>query len=274
MADDLDDEWWLEDKKHNESSENQENDKKKAKKRKNSQRSERHVKGRDEDVDDENTKKKKKRKRRPKTEDITKELHGKSILNALWDTFSKSCSSKLTPLELDDLKIDDSCCLTEDSIHTGDVSELPSYLEKVIPYWKEQVEKMNKKKTTGSPLLLFVTSAATRAVELNKVLEKFKGDAKTVKLFAKHFKIEEQIKFLDSHVVHLGIGTPNRILKLLSNDSLKTSKTKYVIIDWTWRDQKLRSIADMPEVKEDLNHLLQKFVFPLAKSGKIKVGLF
>ncbi|KAK3749566.1 hypothetical protein QZH41_019704, partial [Actinostola sp. cb2023] len=110
-----------------------------------------------------------------------------------------------------------SCCLIEDTVHTGETSQLTSYLNKVIPYWDKQVEKLNKKKIKGSPLLLLVSSAATRAVDLNKSVEKFKGDAKVVKLFAKHFKFDEQVKFLASHSVHIGIGTPNRILKLLQN---------------------------------------------------------
>ncbi|XP_020908496.1 protein CMSS1-like [Exaiptasia diaphana] len=168
----------------------------------------------------------------------------------------------------------ESCCLIEDSVHTGESTQLPIYLNKVIPYWDKQVEKLNNKKVNGSPLLLIISSAATRAVELNKSIDKFKADGKVVKLFAKHFKVEDQTKFLASHLVHIGIGTPNRVLKLLQNESLETSKLKYVVVDWTWRDQKLRSIADMPEVKDDFYHLLQNYIFPLAKCEKIKIGLF
>ena len=35
---------------------------------------------------------------------------------------------------------------------------------------------------------------------------------------------------------------------VLLTDSLKTSRLKYVILDWTWRDQKLRRMIDIPEV--------------------------
>ena len=34
--------------------------------------------------------------------------------------------------------------------------------------------------------------------------------------------MSEQESFLDSHVVHFGIGTPSRILKLLQNGNHKT----------------------------------------------------
>jgi len=102
----------------------------------------------------------------------------------------------------------------------------------------------------------------------------FKGYCKTVKLFAKHIKVSEQELTLESQVVHFGIGTPSRILKLLQNGSLKTSRLKYVILDWTWRDQKLRRMIDIPEVRGELINLLKEYIFPLAKASKLKIGLF
>ncbi|EDO38728.1 predicted protein [Nematostella vectensis] len=276
MADDLDDEWWLDNSKDGETSPDQGKSDNNAKKRKHETIREvdntDHVK-----TDKDNNKiekKKKKRKRKPKIEDVSIKLEGSSASSVLWETFCSKCGSKLTDLELEDLKIDESCCLVEDSVHSGDANELSPYLGRVLPFWGKQVEKLDKKKIAGSPLLLVVTSAARRAVELNKSLDQFKSGCEVAKLFAKHFKIEEQAKFLNSKVVHMGIGTPNRILKLIKSDSLKTSQLKYVVFDWTWRDQKLRSLMDIPEVLDDMKSLLQEFLLPLAKSAKIQVGLF
>ena len=36
-----------------------------------------------------------------------------------------------------------------------------------------------------------------------------------MKLFAKHIKVQEQVKLLEKHVVHLGVGTPGRIKELI-----------------------------------------------------------
>ena len=36
----------------------------------------------------------------------------------------------------------------------------------------------------------------------------------TAKLFAKHMKLDDQIDFLQRRPVDIGVGTPNRILKL------------------------------------------------------------
>jgi protein CMS1 len=35
--------------------------------------------------------------------------------------------------------------------------------------------------------------------------------------FAKHFKVEEQVKFLSNHRTGIGIGTPARLMDLMDN---------------------------------------------------------
>jgi len=207
-------------------------------------------------------------------ESISTGFHGNEAPKLLWTTFCDTTAGSLSTLELEDVMIDDSCCLVDDSTHTGASDELTCYLSTVIPRWTGHVDKLDKRGDKGSPLLLFVSSAATRVVELNRSAAEFKGKCKTVKLFAKHIKMSAQEQFLESHVVHFGIRTPSRILKLLRNDSLKTSRLKYVILDWTWRDQKLRRMVDISEVRDELISLLKDFIFPLAKASKLKIGLF
>jgi len=226
------------------------------------------------DVDSKSTEKAKKKRKKAKVETITTELHGSKVPNVLWTTFCNSTAGSLSTLELEDIMIDDSCCLVDDSTHTGALDELLPYLNKVVPHWSGNVAKLDKKGDKAAPVLLFVSSAATRVVELNRSSAEFKGNCKTVKLFAKHMKMSEQEQFLESHVVHFGIGTPSRILKLLQNGSLKTLRLKYVILDWTWRDQKLRRMIDIPEVRGELINILKDYIFPLAKASKLKIGLF
>lgn len=43
----------------------------------------------------------------------------------------------------------------------------------VIPHWTGHVAKLDKKGDAGSPLLLFISSAATRVVELNRSVINF-----------------------------------------------------------------------------------------------------
>lgn len=51
------------------------------------------------------------------------------------------------------------------------------------------------------------------------------------KLFAKHFKVEEQQKLLDSTVVGIASGTPNRLNKLANLDSLKLDRLRLLVLD-------------------------------------------
>lgn len=269
MADDLDDEWWLEEKELKDTELGA-----KAEKRRRTEKGVEAVVSHKTAGDGRSKEKAKKRRKKPKIESITTELHGSKVPDVLWTTFCDCTAGILSTLELEDIIIKDSCCLVEDSTHTGALEELHPYLNKVIPHWSENVSKLDKKGDKGRPILLFVSSAATRVVELNRSAAKFKGNCKTVKLFAKHMKISKQEQFLESHVVHFGIGTPSRIFKLIQTGSLKTSRMKYVILDWTWRDKKLRRMIDIPEVRGELINLLKDFIFPLAKASKLKIGLF
>jgi len=74
-------------------------------------------------------------------------------------------------------------------------------------------------KSCGAPTLLFLTGAALRVADLTRVLksktlqgEKGSGVAK---LFAKHFKLEEHVKYLKKTKVGTAVGTPGRVGKLL-----------------------------------------------------------
>lgn len=51
------------------------------------------------------------------------------------------------------------------------------------------------------------------------------------KLFAKHMKLPEQQKHLESHVVGVGCGTPNRLLKLADTDALRLDRLRLLVLD-------------------------------------------
>lgn len=55
--------------------------------------------------------------------------------------------------------------------------------------------------------------------------------ARIGKLFAKHLKQAEQEAMLASTVMHLGVGTPNRLLKLAQSGALKLDRLQYIVLD-------------------------------------------
>ncbi|KAM8976171.1 protein CMSS1 isoform 2-T2 [Pelodytes ibericus] len=170
-------------------------------------------------------------------------------------------------IELEELKLPDSgYAKANDLSHT-----LSSYLNLICPKWSKLSKKHKEKK---SLLLLVVCSSAHRALELIKLINAFKGDAKIMKLFAKHIKIQDQIKWLGKNIIHLGVGTPGRIKALIEQDGLSLESLKYLVLDWNWRDQKLRRMMDIPEVKKETLELLEGGILSASKEGSLKLGLF
>jgi superfamily II DNA/RNA helicase len=61
------------------------------------------------------------------------------------------------------------------------------------------------------------------------------------KLFAKHLKVDEQAAILEGDV-RIGVGTPNRVLKLFDVGAVSSSNLHHVIIDMglvckSWMEQ-------------------------------------
>ncbi|XP_067897111.1 protein CMSS1 isoform X2 [Heterodontus francisci] len=210
----------------------------------------------------------KKKRRRKKISDVLLSSATKPAAPAdLQNVIVQHFKSERSVIELQELKLPDSCFLqSNDLTHT-----LSSYLKQVCPKWVKLCRNHTENK---SVLMLIICSSALRALEMIRLMTAFKGDCKTLKLFAKHIKIEEQIKWLAKGVIHLGVGTPGRIRNLIERDGLSLQSLKYVILDWNWRDQKLRRLMDIPEVKQETLKLLETSVIPACKSGSVKLGIF
>ncbi|XP_065649934.1 protein CMSS1 isoform X4 [Hydra vulgaris] len=196
-------------------------------------------------------------------------------VESLWAYFEKELGKTLSCIELEDIKPDhDSWVIGEDSPKVIDENfQLSSYLKTIVPNWEKVCKKVQHK--PGSPVMLIITSGGQRAADLLRKASDFRGEnCKSMKLFAKHFKINEQADFLNKNVIHLGVGTPNRVAKLIELGNLSIKHLSYIVIDWTWKDDKKRSIWNMHGVKDDFLELFQKYILPKCKSSKAYVGLF
>ncbi|XP_041528948.1 protein CMSS1 isoform X2 [Microtus oregoni] len=176
-------------------------------------------------------------------------------------------SGSRSVVELEELNLPDSCFLKANDL----THSLSSYLKEICPKWVKLRKTHNEKK---SVLMLIICSSAIRALELIRSLTAFKGDAKVMKLFAKHIKVQEQVNLLEKRVIHLGVGTPGRIKQLVKQDGLNLNPLKFLVFDWNWRDQKLRRMMDIPEIKKEVFELLEVGVLDLCKSESLKLGLF
>ncbi|XP_070832571.1 protein CMSS1 isoform X2 [Chaetodon trifascialis] len=238
------------------------------KKKKKSEQKECIIPQKKEAEDEKPTKLKKKRKKKKTITDVLSSSEPKPGCPAdLQNLVTQYFSDKRSVIEQEELKLLDSCFLSSNDLtHT-----LSSYLKQVCPKWA----KLQKQHTENSSVvLLIVCSSALRTIELIKQLTAFKGGAKAIKLFAKHIKIEEQVKQLQKGVTHIGVGTPGRINALIEKEGLNLRPLRHLVLDWNWRDQKLRRMVDIPEIKLDFMKLLESGVLKACKEDKVKIGLF
>ncbi|XP_077436954.1 protein CMSS1 isoform X2 [Vanacampus margaritifer] len=289
MGDDLGDEWWQHDSK-SDSSEVEEDEaekkkstnkpikekpnvSKKAEKRKTltgqTLTAKKKKKNEEESEMEKSTKSPRKRKRKKKTiTDVLAASDPKPGCPAdLQNSLTGYFSDKRSVIEQEELKLQDSCFLTcNDLTHS-----LSSYLKHICPKWAK-IQKQHTEKQ--SVVLLIVCSSALRAIELIKQLTTFKGEAKAVKLFAKHIKIEQQVKLLQKGLFHIGVGTPCRISDLIHRDGLSLQALRFLVLDWNWRDQKSRRMMDIPEIKLDFFKLLESCILDRCRAANVKIGLF
>lgn len=293
MADDLGDEWWTQGDNSGVSEveedtqplaeeqpkkspakkrkgEKQVQDNTKKKKRKKTEKKECFItQERSEEKGDKESNKNKKRRKKKKT--ITDVLTSSEPVPGspadLVSLLKSHHSQTRSVIEQEELMLSESCFLSSNDL----THSLSSYLKEVCPKWA----KIQKQHTqTRSVVLLIVCGSALRTIDLIKQLIAFKGQAKVLKLFAKHIKVDEQIKLLSKGVTHIAVGTPGRICALLEKEGLTTQGLRYLVLDWNYRDQKHRRMVDIPEVKGDLLKMMDHGLIQSCRGGTVKIGLF
>jgi hypothetical protein len=105
-------------------------------------------------------------------------------------------------------------------------------------------------KQAGKPTTMFVSPAAMGCVAMIKACPSFNAKCRIEKLFAKHFRLEEQVEALQSRVACIVAGTPHRLEKLIENGALHVDALRYIVLDVSC-DVKGRTLLDMPEVRAD-----------------------
>ncbi|KAL9624220.1 MAG: hypothetical protein Q9160_001467 [Pyrenula sp. 1 TL-2023] len=113
--------------------------------------------------------------------------------------------------------------------------------------------------TTASPHTLVICGSGIRAADIARTVRLFQSKTAAVcKLFAKHIKLAESVETVAKTKIGIGVGTPQRILDLLSMDALKTDNLRRIVIDASYLDQKKRSILDHREVFGPLIRILNQ----------------
>ncbi|EAL67355.1 hypothetical protein DDB_G0280257 [Dictyostelium discoideum AX4] len=175
----------------------------------------------------------------------------------------------------------------------ADIEDLSNFIKSIHPLLHTYPDRKKYKVQNGAPLVIIATCSATRAIGISKVLSEFNIFTKVGLYFAKHKKIEEHTEVLNNYPVRIIVGTPNRLLKLVENGSLKLKgsvlvqgdkkqqaqnalietdeETRYLIIDKSFKTLKGEDLFRISGT--DLFEFFDKSCKELVLSGKMKVSI-
>ncbi|PWN33856.1 uncharacterized protein FA14DRAFT_190969 [Meira miltonrushii] len=198
----------------------------------------------------------------------------------------RSCKqfSKWTEMELDEMGVAQSMLIDTSGLDIKrEADTLAQFILKAMPKVTEAIKSVKDEGVCGQPSVLVISGNAQRAADLSRSLRslnpssdsngkeknngKSKGKVAVAKLFARHFKIDEQKAFLEASICPLAVGTPQRLQDLLTN-GLDLQKLRCIIIDATWTDQKQRTMLDTIETRQALFSMLACPEFQARLHGK------
>ncbi|KAI8325715.1 hypothetical protein GQ54DRAFT_193137 [Martensiomyces pterosporus] len=178
----------------------------------------------------------------------------------LWNTYMKKAYPGITQLELEDIQVQPKHMYTTEAEPTCDSETFLEDLAKTAV----STGKGKNKVMHGAPQVLIICSSALRVLDLVKRLRPLSKRV-VLKLFSRHVKIAEHKKLLENTPVDIAVGTPNRILKLLSDGDLKVNRLRLVVID-CWQDDKMRVVVDMDDTRKDLFAIWRDVLLPASSN--------
>ncbi|WVQ78674.1 hypothetical protein IAT38_000761 [Cryptococcus sp. DSM 104549] len=110
----------------------------------------------------------------------------------------------------------------------------------------------NRKLVNGTPQVIVLALSGLRCADVVRGVRDVKGKGEVAKLFAKHFKLADQIKYLEKTKTTIAVGTPARVGKLLAEGALNITKDTVLLLDVSHQDSKTRTILTLPEVRDEL----------------------
>ncbi len=193
-------------------------------------------------------------------------LPSSELSDYILSTF-KRYKKNLSSIELEDLRLPSSSFAT---FKASNPEELASQLKTHLPDHKRDLTHSSKHLR-----VLVLSSSAIRATEIIRLFGGLRKQCGIGKCFAKHFKIDEQLKFFDTKRPAISVGTPNRLVKLFAagHQYFKFEDIKLIMID-IHRDQKQRNIFEIPETCVDLLDFYSETIRPALAAGKCKLVFF
>lgn len=210
--------------------------------------------------------------------------------------FASKAGCDLSEIERADRDLPESAFLSlptshPEMIRASPKASLAEVVAGIVAHNQKTAVKKEKSIAPGSPILLVVCGSAIRCVnvirEIDAAVSKKTGKGKRIaKLFAKHFKLAEQLHFLQTNAIDVAVGTPARISALIDatadakgvdNGSCSplTDRLAYVVVDASHKDaSKNLSMLEIEQVFEELFALVHNNLFQTpGAASRIKIAL-
>ncbi|KAL5215886.1 hypothetical protein ABZP36_007287 [Zizania latifolia] len=189
-------------------------------------------------------------------------------------SFERAAKMRLSPLELD--AYSERCMVPLEEGLSQDAESFSDHVKGAFGgSWKEELCEGKLEEGTvdaGSPVLLVISSAALRSLELLRGLKMLTKECRPVKLFAKHMKVEEQVELLKTRV-NIACGTPSRIKKLIDMEALSLSRLKLVVLD-IQRDAKSFTLFTLPQVSNEFWDLYKGYLVEKVRGGDTRICFY
>ncbi|KAL1410750.1 Protein cms1 [Vanrija albida] len=168
-------------------------------------------------------------------------------LAALLLTSARATFPNSSPMEIDEVVLGEDRLLAPLPAPSGDG------FEPLVARLDDLLKDAPKKPAPGTPRALIVSLSGIRCADVVRAVRDVKRPGGEVaKLFAKHFKLVDQVKYLARTRVAIAVGTPARVAKLLADGALKVKQETVVLFDIGHRDSKNRTLLSLPEARDEL----------------------
>jgi hypothetical protein len=132
--------------------------------------------------------------------------------------------------------------------------------------WATKLKKAAAFGGKKSPTVLVISGNSNRACAIIKQLNGLGLKVPIAKLFSRHMKVAQQKEMLANRGFACGVGTPNRVLKLLDFEYLNLKRTQLVILDLS-RDLKGYHMLKQRDTAMDTANLLHRHFFAPSGAG-------
>jgi hypothetical protein len=161
-----------------------------------------------------------------------------------------------TDIEISDYSLDEAVFVPWPETNVKSTLEtLPDAIKSSVEL--DKLVKSVPKGKPGSPVVLIVCPGGMRSANLVRSVRNL-STLPVAKLFAKHFKFEEQKAFLQNSRPAIAVGTPARLEALIEKGALSLDSLQLLVVDATHRDEKQRSIIE--NTKKEFLEMLKRLL--------------